>query len=208
MNPLRSLKQQFSHFVKTYTPALWFPLTIVVLKGITHILNTQFLYAQLELPQIPHNIQIATLIIGSFSVIVVTFISWFMISVVIFYWCELFYDVQGTFRNFFEIVGICHLVLLVGTLICSLFIIFVLPDEFKSLEAEIENTQELLEAIKDALSPLSFISAVGNICFGTLLVVVVRFFFEINWFKSFSSIDIPYGVYWIVSQALQSVFST
>ena len=101
MNQFVSLQQQLSHAIKAYIPALWFPLTIVVFKGITHILNTQYIYAQLELPQIPHNIQIATSIIGSFFVMVATLISWFMISVVIFYWCELFYDVHGTFRNFF-----------------------------------------------------------------------------------------------------------
>ena len=176
-------------------------------KSIAHILNTQYIYAQLELPQVHHNIQIATSIIGSFSVMVATFIGWFMISVVVFYWCELFYDVHGTFRNFFEIVGICHLVLLVGTLVCSLFIIFVLPDEFKSLEADTENAQELLEAIKGVLSPLNFISAVGNTCFGILLIVVVRFFYEINWLKAFYSVGIPYSIYWIMSKILQSIFS-
>ena len=206
MNRLMHLKQKLSYSVKTYTPELWFPLTIVVFKGIAHILNTQYIYAQLELPEIPRNIQIATSIFGGFSVMVVTFISWFMISLVIFYWCELFYDVEGTFRNFFEIAGICHLVLLVGTLVCSLFIIFVLPDEFKSLEADAANAQELLEAITEVLSPLNFIGAVGNICFGLLLVVVVRVFFEIKWLKAFSSIGIPYALYWVLSKALQSVF--
>ena len=198
--------QKLSRSIKIYTPELWFPLAIVVFKGIVHILNTQYIYAQLELPEIPRNVQVVTSIFGGFSVMVGTFITWFMISLIIFYWCELFYDVEGTFRNFFEIVGICHLLLLVGTLVSSLFIIFVLPDELKSLKADTVNPRELLEAITAVLSPLKFIGTVSNICFGLLLVAVVRVFFEIKWLKAFYSVGIPYAIYWSLLKAARSVF--
>ncbi|MYC78735.1 hypothetical protein F4X10_23455 [Candidatus Poribacteria bacterium] len=198
--------KKLSDSLKNYTPALWFPLTIVLFNGIVHIFNTQTLYAQIEFSEIPRNIQIAISVLGSFSVIVGGLISWLLMSVVIFYWCELFFDADCIFRNFFEIVGICHLILLAGTLICSLFILFVLPSPIGTLEYNIRDSQEMVDAITETLSPLRLIGAVGNICFGLIIVIVIRGFFEITWLKAFCSVVIPYVIYWLLSKALQSVF--
>ena len=205
-NWITILEKKLSDFLKNYAPALWFPLAIVLFNGIVHILNTQMLYAQLEFSEIPRNIQIAISVLGSFSVIVGGLISWLLISVVLFFWCEFFYDAEGIFRNFFEIVGICHLVLLVGTLICSLFILFVLAGDLTTLESNIADPQEMLEAITETLSPLKLIGAVGNICFGLIIVIVIRGFFQITWIKAFCSVVIPYVIYWLLSKALHAVF--
>lgn len=206
-NWITIFEKKLSYSLKNYTPALWFSLTIVLFNGIVHILNTQILYAQFEFSEIPRNIQIAISVLGSFSVIVGGLISWLLMSVVLFYWCELFYDAEGIFRNFFEIVGVCHLVLLVGTLICSLFILFVLPGHLTTLESNIADSQEMLDAITETLSPLRLIGAVGNICFGLIIVIVIFGFFEITWLKAFGSVVIPYVIYWLLSKAVQSVFS-
>lgn len=206
MNGLMRLNQYLPHAVKTYTPELWFPSAIVLLKSIIHILNTQYIYAQLELSEIPRNIQIAISVLGGFSVIVGAFISWLLISVVVFFWCELFYDVEGTFRVFFELVGICHLALLVGTLFCSFFILFGLPGDLTMLETKAADSQALLEAITGTLLPLKFIGVVGDICFALVLVLVIQAFFQIKWIKAFCSVSIPYAIYWTLSKVLQSVF--
>ncbi len=182
-------------------------LTIILLNGIVHILNTQSIYGQLELSEVPRNIQIAISVLGGFSIIAGAFISWLLISVVLFFWCELFYDVEGSFRNFFELVGICHLVLLVGTLGCSFFIIFGLPADFTMVESNATDSQEMLDTITEALSPLRLIGAVGNICFGFIIVIVIRGFFEITWLKAFCSVAIPYIIYWLMSKGLKAVFS-
>jgi len=206
MNWLIRLNQYLSHSFKTYTPELWFPLVIVLLNGVVHILNTQYIYAQLELSEVPHNIQTAISVLGGFSVISGTFINWLLMSVIIFFWCELFYDVEGNFRNFFEIVGICHLVLLVGTLVCSFFILFGLPANLTMLESNSADAQETLERITTALSPLKLIGAAGRVCFSLILVLVVQTFFQISWLKAFCSVGIPYAIYWMLSKALQSIF--
>lgn len=200
------LNQKLSDSVKTYTPELWFPFVIVLLNSILRIVNTQYIYAQLELPEIPHNIQIAISVLGSFSVIAGAFITWILISVIIFFWCELFYDVEGSFRHFFEIVGICHLLLLVGTLTCSVVIISVLPDDLTRLEANAVDSQELLEAITERLSLLKLIGTIVNICFGLALTIVVWIFFEIKWFRALWSVCIPYTIYYALSRTLKSVF--
>ena len=108
---------------------------------------------------------------------------------------------------FIEIIGVCHLVLLIGTLICTLFILFVLQGQLTTLESNTADSQEMLEAITETLSPLRFIGAVGNICFGLTIVIVIRGYFEITWLKAFCSVVIPYVTYWLLSKALQSVFS-
>jgi len=192
--------------IRNYTPEFWFPLTIVLFNGTIHILNTQYLFSLMEHPEIHQNVQIAISVLGGFSVIVGAFISWLLISVTLFFWCELFYDVEGTFRNFFEIVGICHIMLLIATLVCTFFILMSLPDEFTMLESNAVDSQALLEAITEALLPLKFIGAAGRICFALVLVLVVRAFFQIRWFKAFCSVGIPYAIYWVLSKVLQSIF--
>ena len=181
-------------------------LTIILLNGIVHILNTQSIYGQLELSEVPRNIQIAISVLGGFSIIAGAFISWLLISVVLFFWCELFYDVEGSFRNFFELVGICHLVLLVGTLGCSFFIIFGLPADFTMVESNTIDSREMLDTITETLSPLRLIGAIGNLCFALILLPVIQAFFQIRWLKAFCSVFIPYAIYWVLRKALQSVF--
>ena len=207
MNWFIRLNRNLSNSVKNYTSDIWFPLAIMLLNSIVHILNTQFIYAQIEPPNTYGNIQIAISVLGGFFIVAGAFITWLLISVVIFFWCQLFYDVEGSFRNFFEIVGTCHLVLLLGTLACSFFIVFGLPIDHTTFEPNTADSQELLSAITEALAPLKFIGAVGNICFGLTLVLVVQPFFQIRWLKAFCSVGIPYAIYWILSKALQSVFS-
>ena len=180
MNWIISLNRNLSNSVKNYTSDIWFPLAIILSNNIVHILNTQFIYAQIEPSNTYGNIQIAISVLGGFSVIIGTFITWLLISVVIFFWCQLFYDVEGNFRNFFEIVGICHLVLLVGTFICSFFILFGLPIDHTTFEPNTADSQEPLSAITEALAPLKFIGVVGNICFGITLVLIVQPFFQIR----------------------------
>lgn len=191
--------------IRNYTPEIWFPLAIVCLNGIVHILNTQFLLSFVEYPDIHRNIQIAISVIGGFSIIVGTLINWLLISVVIFFWCQLFYNAEGVFRNFFEIIGICHLILLVTTLICSIFILTNWPENPTVLESNTTSLKENLEAITETLAPLKFINVIGRICFALILVPVVQFFFQITWLKAFYSVSIPYVVYWILSRSLQSV---
>lgn len=205
MNILRRISHNTLDSIQNYTPDIWFPLTIVCLNGIVHILNTLYLFAFVEYSDISQNIRIASSVIGGFSMIVSTFISWLLISVIIFFWCELFYDVEGVFRNFFEIIGICHLVLLGTTLICSIFIITSLPENPRMLESGTMNSQETLETLTEVLAPLKLVNAVGRISFALILVPVVQFFFQIRWFKAFCSVSIPYTVYWMLSKALQSI---
>ena len=192
--------------IQNYTPDIWFPLTIVCLNGIIHILNTQYLLAFVEYSDIPQNIQIASSVLGGFSIIVGAFITWLLISMIIFFWCELFYDAEGRFRNFFEIIGICHLVLLVTTLTCSIFILASLPENPRMPEANTMNSQETLEAITEILAPLKLVNVAGRTCFALILVPVVQFFFQIRWFKAFCSVSVPYAVYWMLSRTLQSAF--
>ena len=206
MNWLIYLNQNLSNSIRTYTPEIWFPLTIVLLNSIVHILNAHYIYSQIEYADTHQNIRIAISVLGGFFVIVGSLMSWLLTSVVLFFWCELFYDVEGAFRNFFEIVGICHFVLLIGTLICSIFILTGLLDNFTTLESDATDSQTVLEAIQVALSPLKFIGVVGRICFAFILVLVVRAFFQIRWLKAFCSVGIPYSIYWLLSKALQSVF--
>ncbi len=202
---LTRLNQYLSHALETYTPGLSFPLTIVCLNSIGHIFNTQYIYGHIELSEIPRNIQIAISILGGFFIFGGSLISWLLISVIVFYWCELFYDIEGSFRNFFEIVGICHFVLLIGTLICYLFMFFGLSDDLAMLENR-SDAQEQSEVINEVLSPLKFIGTISNICFGLVLVVVIQVLFYIKWLRAFCGVGIPYTVYWLLSRALQSVF--
>lgn len=127
-------------------------------------------------------------------------------SSVIFFWCELFYDTEGSFRNFFEIVGICHLVLLITTLGCSCFILAGLPSDFRVLEIRDMDPQQFSGAIVEVLAPLKFIGTAGRICFALILVLVVHIFFQIRWIKAFCSVGIPYIIYWVLNRVLQSVF--
>lgn len=203
---LMKLNQYFSHAVETYTPGLWFPLTIVLFNSIIQILNTQFTYAQLDLSDIPRNIQTAMSVLGGSVVIGSSLIGWLLVSVTVFYWCELFYDIQGSFRNFFEIVGICHLVLLIGTLICTLSISFILGDDPSQLKIHELDTEKQLEVITEMLSPLKLISTISNIGFGLLLVGVVERLFHVKWLKAFYSVAVPYLIYWLLKNALKSVF--
>ena len=203
---LTRLNQYLSHSVETYTPELWFPLTIVLFNGIIQILNTQFTYAQLDVSEIPRNIQIAMSVLGGSVVIGGSLIGWLLVSVTVFYWCELFYDIQGSFRNFFEIVGICHLVLLIGTLICTLSISFILADDGSQLKVHGLDAEKQLEVIIEMLSPLKLITTISNIGFGLLLVGVVERLFHVKWLKAFYSVAVPYLAYWLLKNALKYVF--
>ena len=133
-------------------------------------------------------------------------IGWLLVSVTVFYWCELFYDIQGSFRNFFEIVGICHLVLLIGTLICTLSISFILADDGSQLKVHGLDAEKQLEVIIEMLSPLKLITTISNIGFGLLLVGVVERLFHVKWLKAFYSVAVPYLAYWLLKNALKYVF--
>lgn len=206
INTVKRIHYSLSNWVQNYTQDIWFPLTIVCLNGIIHILNIEYIRAFVKYPDIPQNIQIAISIVGGFSIVVSNFINWFLITVIIFFWCELFYDINSIFRNFFEIVGICHLILLITTLSCSIFILFNSPENPQILEFKVPNVQETTTVITDMLNPLKRIQIMGRICFGFILILVVQAFFQIRWFKAVMSVGIPYTIYWMLSSALQSVF--
>lgn len=92
------------------TPKIWFPLAIVLLNGVINFLGTVYLFANLF--EISGDIQI----IGGFFGIATALINWILISVLLFFRCRLLCGSKGVFLNFFKVVGLCHLVLLVATL--------------------------------------------------------------------------------------------
>lgn len=180
------------------TPKIWFPLAIVLLNGVINFLGRQYIlaYLDLDLLEISLNIQV----IGGFFAIAQALIDWMLISVLLFFGCRLLCDSKGIFRNFFKIVGLCHLVLLVATLGQFIFILISLPPDLKPSETT-------LEALLASVEPIvQRINIAGQICFGVILIEVVRTFFEIRSGQALFTTIISYAIYWVLSEALGSAF--
>ena len=194
--------------IVNWTPKIWFPLAIVLLNGVINFLERRYLFVYLDLFKIFPNIQI----LSGFFAITGALINWILISVLLFFGCRLFYDGKGVFRNFFKIIGMCHLVLLVATLGHFIFILISLPPDLTTLEYNNttslqEPSEATIEALASVKLPVQLINIVGHICFALILVAVVQTFFEIRWVQAFCITCISYAIYWILSKALWSVFS-
>ena len=198
--------QLFKRIVN-WTPKMWFPLAIVLLNRVINVLERQHLIAYLDLFETSGNFQI---IVGFFA-ITDALINWILISVLLFFACRLFYKSEGIFRNFFKIIGLCHLVLLVATLGHFIFVLISLPPDLTTLEYNNttslqEPSEATLEALASVEPTLQLINIVGHICFALTLVVVVQTFFEIRWIQAFCITCVSYAIYWILSEALLSIF--
>ena len=193
--------------IVNWTPKIWLPLAIVLLNNVINFLERRYLFAYLDLFEILPNIQV----ISGFFAIAGALINWILISVLLFFGCRLFYHAEGVFRNFFKIIGMCHVVLLVATLGHFIFILTSLPSDLTTLEYNTTSSQEPSQANIEALAavklPLQLIDTVRHICFALILVAVVQTFFEIRWIQAFCSVCIFYAIYWILNKALWSVFS-
>ena len=191
------------------TPKIWLPLAIVLLTGVINLLARQHLlaYLDLELFTISPNFQV----IAGFLAIVAALIDWTLLSLLLFFGCRLLYKSEGVFRNFFKIIGLCHLVLLVATLGHFIFISINLPLDHTKLEYNnTTDSQESSEATIETLAslelPVQLIDIAGHICFALILVVVVQTFFEIRWIQALCIACISYAIYWALSKALSSAF--
>lgn len=193
--------------IVNWTPKIWFPLAIVLLNGVINFLERQYILAYLDLDLlISPNIQV----ISGFFAIAAALIDWILISVLLFWGCRLLYNGEGVFRNFFKIIGMCYLVLLVATLGQFIFISISLPPDLTTFEYDnTTGSQEQSEAITEALAsldlPVQVIDIVGHICFVLILVPVVQTFFQIRWVQALCNVCISYAIYWILNKALWSV---
>ncbi len=205
--------------IVNWTPKIWFPLAIVSSNGVINFLERRHVFAHLDFGRFTHpNIQI----ISGFFAIAGALINWILISTLLFFGCRLFYDGKGVFRNFFGIIGMCHLVLLVATLGHFIFTLIsfppdpttleltALPPDLTKLEYNTTNSQESSETITKALTslklPTQLINIVGHVCFVLILVAVVQTFFEIRWFYALCNVYVSYAVYWTLSKVLWSGF--
>ncbi len=180
-----------------WTPKIWLPLAIVLLNGVINFLERQYIlaYLDLDLLEISLNIQV----IGGFLGIATALINWILISVLLFFACRLLCGSKGIFRNFFKVVGLCHLVLLVATLGQFIFtLISLLPD--------LKPSETTLEALASVEPIVQRINIAGQICFGVILIAVVQTFFEIRSGQALFITIISYAIYWVLSEALGSVF--
>ncbi len=208
---------RFFKIIVNWTPKIWLPLAIVLLNGVINFLARQHLLAYLDLDLF----EISPIIVGSFA-IAGALIDWVLLSVLLFFACRLLCDSKGVFRNFFKIIGLCHLVLLVATL-CHFVLIFInlspnpttpefttLPRDLTTLEYNTTGSQERSEAITETLAsvelPVQGINIAGYICFGVILVGVVQTFFQIRSGQALFITCISYAIYWVLSEALLSIF--
>lgn len=193
-----------------WTPKIWFPLAIVLLNGVINFLERQYLFAYLDLDlfEMSPNIEV----IGGFFAIAGALINWTLISVLLFFGCRLLYKGEGVFRNFFKVIGLCYLVLLIATLGEFIFILLSLPSDPTTLEYTTTSSQESSEAVIEALAslklPIQVINIAGHICFALILVPVVQTFFEIRWVQALCNVCISYAIYWILNKALWYVLSS
>lgn len=188
---------RFFKIICNRTPKIWLPLAIVLLNGVINFLEKQyfFQYLDLSLFEISPNIEI---IMGFFA-LTGALIDWLLISVLLFFGCRLLYNGEGVFRNFFKVIGLCYLVLLVATLSHFIVILIGLPPNLTASEA----TTEALASLE---LPVQLINIAGQICFALTLVAVVQTFFEIRWIQAFCITGISYATYWILNQALWFIF--
>ncbi len=187
-----------------WTPKIWLPLAIVLLNGVINFLDRVYIFA--DLFEISGNIQI----IGGFFGIATALINWILISVLLFFGCRLLCDSKGVFLNFFKIIGLCHLLLLVVSLGQFIFILLSSPPDLTTLEYNnTTSLQEPSEATLEALAavelPVQGINIAGYICFGVILVEVVQTFFEIRSGQALFITCISYTIYWVLSETLGSV---
>ena len=194
--------------IVNWTPKIWLPLVIVLLNGVINFLERQYIlaYLDLDLLEISPNIQV----IGGFFGIATALIDWILISVLLFFGCRLLYNGKGVFRNFFKIIGLCHLVLLVASLGHFIFISISLPPdlttpEYNNTTSSQEPSEATLEALASVDLPVQLINIAGHICFALILVAVVQAFFEIRWVQAFCITCISYAIYWVLNKALWSV---
>lgn len=194
-----------------WTPKIWFPLAIVLLNGVINLWARLHLFAYLDLDlfTISPNFQI----IGGFFAVVGALIDWILISTLLFWGCRLLYKYkeEGVFRNFFKVIGLCHLVLLVATLSHFIFLFISLPPDLTTLEYNnTTDSQASSEAMTEALAslelPIQVIDIAGHICFVLILVPVVQTFFQIRWVQALCNVCISYAIYWILNKALWYVF--
>ena len=180
-----------------WTPKIWLPLAIVLLNGVINFLERQYIlaYLDLDLLEISPNIQV----IGGFFTIAQALMNWILISVLLFLGCRLLCGSKGVFRNFFKIVGLCHLVLLVASLGQFIFTLIGLPPDLKPSETT-------LEALTSVEPIVQRINIAGQICFGVILIAVVQTFFEIRSGQALFITCISYAIYWVLSEALGSAF--
>lgn len=188
------------------TPKIWLPLAIVLLNGVINFLERQYILAYLDLDLFT----ISPIIVGFFAT-AGALIDWILISVLLFFGCRLLYNGKGVFRNFFKVIGLCYLVLLVATLTHFIFILISLPPDLVTLEYNnTTNSQESSEAIIEALAslelPIQVINIAGYICFALILVPAVQTFFEIRWVQALCNVCLFYAIYWILNKALWSIF--
>ena len=160
----------------------------------------------MDLLKAPH-----TKVISGFFAIAGALIDWILISVLLFFGCRLLYKGEGVFRNFFKVIGLCYLVLLVATLGHFIFIFISLPPDLTTLKYNTTSSQELSDAITKAVAPIELsiqlINIAGHICFGVILVAVVQAFFEIRWVQALCTVCISYAIYWLLKEALWYIFS-
>ncbi|MDE0683926.1 MAG: hypothetical protein OXI63_13490 [Candidatus Poribacteria bacterium] len=195
------------------TPKIWLPLAIVLLNGVINFLGRVYLFA--DLFQTYDDIQYDDIqIIGGFFGIAMALIDWILISVLLFFGCRLLCDSKGIFRNFFKIVGLCHLVLLVASLGQFIFILIGLPSlppelttlEFNNTTSLQESSEVTLEALASVELPVQRINIAGHICFGVILIAVVQTFFEIRSGQALFITCFSYAIYWVLSEASGSAF--
>ena len=196
-----------------WTPKIWFPLAIVLLNGVINLLERQYfwVYLDLDLFKISTNIRI----ISGFLAIAGALINWILICTLLFLGCRLLYKREGVFRNFFKIIGMCYLVLLVATLCHFIFIFISLspaPDLTTLEHNNSTNSQASSEAITEAWAsirlPSQLINIAGHICFVLILVAVVQTFFEIRWLQALCTVCISYAIYWVLNEVLWYIFSS
>ena len=177
-----------------------------LLNGLINFLATRYFLSYVSFFEIPPNVQIISGMFAIFRVL----INWILISALLFFGCRLFYNSEGVFRNFIEIIGACHLVLLVATLGHFIFILISLPSDLTTLEYNTTSSQEPSEVITEVWAsvrlPVQLIHIAGHICFALILMVVVQTFFEINWVQAFCNLCISYAMCWTLNKALWSVF--
>lgn len=202
---------QLFKIIVNWTPKIWLPLAIVLLYGVINFSENLYLLVYLDLFGLDLLKATHTKVLSGFSAIAGALINWILISVLLFLGCRLLYNGKGVFRNFFKIIGLCHLVLLVATLCHFIFIFISLPPDLMTLKYNTTSSQELSEAITEAWAslelPVQLINIAGHICFVLSLVAVVQAFFEIKWIQAFCITCISYAIYWILNEALWYIFS-
>ena len=204
---------------------MWLPLAIVLLNGVIYFSEKLYFWVYLDLFELDLLTTTHTKVLSGFFTIAGALIDWIMLSVLLFFACRLLFNGEGVFRNFFKIIGLCHLVLLVATLGHFILVLTTLPPDLTTPELttlprdlttlEYNNTtgsQERSEAITEAWAslelPVQLINIAGHICFVLILVAVVQAFFEIKWIRAFCITCIFYAIYWILNEALWDIFSS